>query len=387
MTPGQREAFRERWLWHVPLESMDALELRRFAPAYFEMLAHPTDDDYWRTFDIASRHDRFEVPALHITGWYDTLVNGTLANFTGLRARAATERARKGQRLIVGPWTHARPSRGSTKVGDVDFGPEAGLDSQDLMARWFDHWLKDGDPAIVNGPPVRIFVMGENTWRDEQEWPLARARATKYFLQSGGQANTSDGDGRLSNDAPGDQPADAFVYDPWDPVPTGALGGYSRIPSDQRAIEQRSDVLVYTTEPVATDVEITGPISLTLWVASSARDTDFTGKLVDVWPDGTARALTDGILRARYRNGKARPELLTPDEPVEITIDLGATSNLFRAGHRIRLEVSSSNFPRFDRNPNTGGVFGKDGELRRARQRVFHDARRPSYLTLPIVPR
>jgi putative CocE/NonD family hydrolase len=327
------------------------------------------------------------VPALHITGWYDTLVNGTLENFTGLRAGAATERARKGQRLIVGPWTHARPSRGSTKVGDVDFGPEAGLDSQDLMARWFDHWLKDGDPAIVNGPPVRIFVMGENTWRDEQEWPLARARATKYFLQSGGQANTSDGDGRLSNDAPGDQPADAFVYDPWDPVPTGALGGYSRIPSDQRAIEQRSDVLVYTTEPLATDVEITGPISLTLWVASSARDTDFTGKLVDVWPDGTARALTDGILRARYRNGKARPELLTPDEPVEITIDLGATSNLFRAGHRIRLEVSSSNFPRFDRNPNTGGVIGKDGELRRARQRVFHDARRPSYLTLPIVPR
>jgi hypothetical protein len=379
--------FRERWLWHVPLKTMDALELHRFAPAYFDLLAHPSFDDYWRTFDIAARHDRFEVPAFHLTGWYDTLLSGTLANFSGLRTRAASERARRGQRLIVGPWTHARPTRGSTKVGEVDFGPDAGLDSHDLVARWFDYWLKDGDPAVVNDAPVRIFVMGENKWRDEQEWPLARARATKYFLHSAGRANTLDGDGRLSIEAPGDQPPDTFVYDPWDPVPTGALGGYSRIPSDQRAIERRSDVLVYTTEPLARDLEVTGPISLTLWVASSATDTDFTGKLVDVWPDGTSRALNDGILRMRYRKGKSNPELLTPDSPVAITIDLGATSNLFRAGHRIRLEVSSSNFPRFDRNPNTGAVFGEDGELRRARQRVFHDSGRPSFVTLAVVPR
>jgi putative CocE/NonD family hydrolase len=229
--------------------------------------------------------------------------------------------------------------------------------------------------------------MGENRWRDEQDWPLPRARATKYFLHSAGRANTLDGDGRLSPDVPGAQPADSFVYDPWDPVPTGALGGYSRIPSDQRTIERRPDVLVYTTEPLTTDVEVTGPISLTLWVASSATDTDFTGKLVNVWPDGTARALNDGILRMRYRKGKTTPELLRPDEPVEVTLDLGATSNLFRAGHRIRLEVSSSNFPRFDRNPNTGGVFGEDAELRRARQRVFHDSGHPSFLTLPVVPR
>jgi putative CocE/NonD family hydrolase len=383
----QSKALRERWLWHVPLETMDALELRRFAPGYFEMLSHPSFDDYWRTFDVAARHDRFEVPAFHLTGWYDTLVSGTLANFSGLRARAATERARQGQRLIVGPWTHARPTRSSTKVGDVDFGPEAGLDSQDLVARWFDYWLKDGDPSVVNGAPVRIFVMGENKWRDEQEWPLARARSTTYFLHGAGRANTLDGDGRLSVQSPGDQQPDTFVYDPWDPVPTGALGGYSRIPSDQTAIERRPDVLVYTTDALTSDVEVTGPLSLTLWVASSATDTDFTGKLLDVWPDGTARPLNDGILRLRYRNGKATPQLLTPDEPVQVTIDLGATSNLFRAGHRIRLEVSSSNFPRFDRNPNTGRAFGEDGELRRARQRVFHDSSRPSFVTLPIVPR
>lgn len=381
------KALRDRWLWHVPLKTMDALELRQFAPAYFEMLSHPSFDEYWRKFDIAARHDRFEVPAFHLTGWYDTLLTGTLANFSGLRARAANERARRGQRLIVGPWTHARPTRSSTKVGDVDFGPDAGLDSQDLVLRWFDYWLKDGDPAVVNGAPVRIFVMGENMWRDEQEWPLARARATKYFLHSAGRANTRDGDGGLSVESPGNQPPDTFVYDPWDPVPTGTLGGYSRIPSDQSAIENRPDVLVYTTEALTSDVEVTGPISLNVWVASSATDTDFTGKLVDVWPDGTARPLNDGILRMRYRNRKTTPALLTPDEPVQITIDLGATSNLFRAGHRIRLEVSSSNFPRFDRNPNTGGTFGEDGELRRARQRVFHDSNRPSHLTLPIVPR
>ena len=387
MTPEQAKAFRERWLWHVPLKTMDALELKRFAPGYDELLAHPSYDDYWKTFDIEARHDRFTVPAFHLTGWYDTLLNGTLRNYVGLRARAANENARRSQRLIVGPWTHARPSLSSTKVGDVDFGPQAGLDSQELMARWFDHWLKGGDASILQGAPVRIFVMGENRWRDEQEWPLARAKATEYFLQSGGSANTLDGDGRLSTTAPRDQRADRFVYDPWDPVPTGALGGYSRIPADQRPIERRRDVLVYTTEPLAADLEVTGPITLKLWIASSARDTDFTGKVVDVFPDGTARALTDGILRTRYRESRTTPKMLTPNQPVELTIDLGATSNLFRAGHRIRLEVSSSNFPRFDRNPNTGGVFGEDAELRRAEQQVFHGASRPSRLIVPVVPR
>lgn len=387
MTPEQATAFRERWLWHVPLKTMDALELKRFAPGYYELLAHPSYDDYWKTFDIEARYDRFTVPAFHLTGWYDTLLNGTLRNYVGLRARAANENARRSQRLIVGPWTHARPSLNSTKVGDVDFGPQAGLDSQELMARWFDHWLKGGDASVLQGAPVRVFVMGENRWRDEQEWPLARAKATEYFLQSGGSANTLDGDGRLSTTAPRDQRADRFVYDPWNPVPTGALGGYSRIPADQRPIERRRDVLVYTTEPLAADLEVTGPITLKLWIASSVRDTDFTGKVVDVFPDGTARALTDGILRTRYRESRTTPKMLTPNQAVELTIDLGATSNLFRAGHRIRLEVSSSNFPRFDRNPNTGGVFGEDAELHRAEQQVFHGASRPSRLIVPVVSR
>jgi putative CocE/NonD family hydrolase len=398
-----RRALNERWLWHVPLETMDAMELQRFAPGYRQMLAHPTYDEFWQTFDIAARHDRFQAPALHITGWYDTLLTGTIANFTGLRARAATDTARRHQRLIVGPWTHARPTRDSTRIGDMDFGPNAGFAAAELRDAWFDYWMSragpggpaergPGDPAArpydpAATAPVRIFVMGENAWRDEQEWPLARARETTFYLHSGGRANTRLGDGALDTNAPADEPSDRFACDPWNPVPTGAAGGYSRRPSDQREVEDRPDVLVYTSAPLSDDLEVTGPLRVTLWIASSAPDTDFTATLVDVHPDGTARAINDGILRARYRHSRTTPELLTPGAPTEITIDLGATSNLFRAGHRIRLHVSSSNFPRFDRNPNTGGVFGKDAELRRADQTIFHDAARPSRLILPVISR
>jgi uncharacterized protein len=383
---AQEKAFREQWLWHVPLKSIDALEIRRYAPGYFQMLDNPTYDTYWRTFDIEARHNQFQVPAYHLTGWYDTLLTGTLRNFTGLRAHAATDQARRYQRLVIGPWTHARPTLESTKIGDVDFGPNAGLDSQELMTRWFAYWLQGADRDVIDGPPVRIFVMGANRWRDEQEWPLARAQSTAYFLGSNGSANTAAGDGMLAPQSSAGSPVDRFVYDPSDPVPTGAQGGYSRTPSDQRDTEKRQDVLVYSTAPLREAIEVTGPISVKLWVASSARDTDFTAKLVDVFPDGTARALNDGILRARYRDSKTQPALLTPGQPVEITIDVGATSNLFQAGHRIRLDISSSNFPRFDRNPNTGGVFGEDSKLLRAEQTILHDARHPSRLVLPIVP-
>jgi uncharacterized protein len=351
------------------------------------MLDHPSYDGFWETFDVERRHGEFEVPAYHLTGWYDTLLNGTLRNFTGLRVNARSERARAHQKLIVGPWTHARPGRGSTAIGDVDFGPEAALDSRELMVRWFDCWLREGDCSVRDGAPVRIFVMGKNRWREEQEWPLARARHTAFHLHSDGRANSRHGDGRLAARPSARQPPDRFVFDPWDPVPTGSMGGYSRTPADQREIQDRQDVLVYTSEPLAAPLEVTGPIELVLWVASSAPDTDFTAKLTDVHPDGTARALTDGILRARYREGRDRERLLEPGRPTELRIDLGATSNLFKAGHRIRLEVSSSNFPRFDRNPNTGRAFGEEVELRRAEQTVFHDAARPSRLVLPVIPR
>jgi putative CocE/NonD family hydrolase len=312
---------------------------------------------------------------------------GTTRNYAGLRAKARTEQARRNQRLVVGFWTHSQPGPGVTSVGDVDFGPGAAFDAREMRDRWFNCWLKDTGCASFNGPPVRLFIMGENRWRDEQEWPLARARPTAFYLQSGGRANTLKGDGRLSRESAAEALPDRFVYDPWDPVPTGPAGGYSRLPADQRPVEERPDVLVYSSEPLTEAVEVTGPISAVLWVASSARDTDFTAKLVDVFPDGTARLLTDGIIRARYRHSRTTPELLVPGRPTELTIDMGVTGNLFQAGHRIRLEVTSSNFPRFDRNPNTGGVFGEGVEILRAEQTVFHDAARPSRLILPVIPR
>jgi N-acetylated-alpha-linked acidic dipeptidase len=387
MTPDERQSFNNEWLWHMPLKTVNAAQLKEYSPGYFTMLDHPSYGSYWRTFDIESRHGEFEVPALHLTGWYDALLNGTIRNFAGLRANARTTKAREGQRLIVGPWTHSGPTSRTTAIGDVDFGPAAGLDSDSLRFAWFDYWLKDRPTGITSSAPVRLFIMGANEWRDEQEWPLARAVPTPFYLHSAGGANTLDGDGMLSRESPRTEPPDRFEYDPMNPVPTGARGGYSRSPSDQREVERRYDVLVYTSAPLESPVEVTGPIVAHLWAASSATDTDFTVKLVDVHPDGTARALTDGILRARYRKSKTTPEPLTPGRPEELTIDVGATGNVFLAGHRIRVEISSSNFPRFDRNPNTGAPFGEGPAAVPARQTILHDREHPSRIVLPVVPR
>jgi putative CocE/NonD family hydrolase len=297
-------------------------------------------------------------------------------------------------RLIIGPWFHS--IMWPSIAGEVDYGVRAqglAIDLEGIILRWFDHWLKGIDTGMLQEPPVKLFVMGENVWRDEQEWPLARARYTTYYFHSGGRANTRHGDGVLSVESPGHEPADYYLYDPRHPVPTrgGALCCWeAAVPGgafDQRAVEERPDVLVYSTPPLPQAVEVTGPIVVTLWASSSAIDTDFTAKLVDVEPSGYARNLTDGIIRARYRQTTARPTLIEPEKVYEYTIDLWATSNLFKAGHRIRVEVSSSNFPRFDRNPNTGRPFGQDAELRPAAQTIWHDADHPSHIVLPIVPR
>jgi putative CocE/NonD family hydrolase len=269
----------------------------------------------------------------------------------------------------------------------VSFGTQAGFDSEALILEWFDYWLKNKPTGVMARPPVRIFVMGANAWRNENEWPLSRAVKTPFYLHSDGGANTLTGNGTLTTTQPATEAADHFVYNPAKPVPTGLRGGYSRAPSDQREVEQRTDVLVYTSAPLEAPLEVTGPIAVELWASSSGTDTDFTAKLVDVHPDGSARALTDGILRARYRKSKTTPVLLTPGKAELMTIDVGATSNVFLPGHRIRLEISSSNFPRFDRNPNTGAPFGESAELRVATQTVLHDAQHPSRIILPVIPR
>jgi uncharacterized protein len=239
--------------------------------------------------------------------------------------------------------------------------------------------------------------MGANTWRHEDDWPLPDTAFTPYYLHSNGQANTLNGDGALSSEKPSDEPEDVYLYDPRNPVPTrggatflpGLQVGANAGPRDQRYVEQRPDILCYTSEPLDQPLEVTGPVSLVLYASSSALDTDFTGKLVDVAPDGRATTLTDGILRARYRESMSEQKLLEPGKVYELHLDLWATANLFRAGHRIRLEVSSSNFPRFDRNTNTGGTIAEDSpnDLTQAINRVFHDRSRPSHLILPVISR
>jgi len=378
---------------HLPTKDFPGLD-SGLAKYYYDWLAHPDFDEYWQKLCIEDKHSEIDVPAMHFGGWYDIFLGGTIRNYLGMKESGANETARKGQRLIIGPWAHG--ARGSMMAGRHYFGIMAdpmATDVDGVHLRWFDHWLNDAKNGITEEAPVQIFVMGDDQWRDEQEWPLARAVETKYYLHSGGKANSKNGDGSLGTENPQTEAPDVFLYNPADPVPTtgGALccnpyyaagGAY-----DQNQVEERQDVLVYSTSPLERDVEVTGPVTVTLWASTSATDSDFTAKLVDVCENGCARNLTDGIIRARYRDSMSKPTLLEPGLVYCYEIDLWATSNVFKAGHQIRLEISSSNFPRFDRNTNTGNIIAEDTELRPALQTVFHDSQQASYVSLSIVPR
>jgi putative CocE/NonD family hydrolase len=381
---------------HLPLVDMPLL--REFAPYYFEWLAHPNYDDYWQDLAPSTFYEQVTVPALHIGGWYDLFLGPTLENYTGMKRRGGSALARQHQRLLIGPWSHGswtgifpHRSYGLAANGDV-------MDLVGVQLRWFDHWLKGVDNGVQQEKPVKLFVMGLDQWREEDDWPLPDTHFRSYYLHSGGHANSAAGDGMLSTEVPTTEEAeDVYLYDPRRPVPTvgGAILLSFQAPEmeqglhDQRSVEAREDVLCYSTPILEQPVEVTGPIELALFVSSSARDTDFTGKLVDVYPDGRAEILTDGILRTRYRESFSQPKLLEPGQIYELHLDLWATSNLFRAGHRIRLEVSSSNFPRFDRNTNTGGTIETETEqdVVQAVNRVYHDATHPSHLLLPIIER
>jgi uncharacterized protein len=376
----------------LPLVSYPLLEAPSaagIAPYFTDWLAHPNYDNYWKQISIEDHYADIQVPIYGIGAWYDIFLGGTLRNYVRLKKEAGTEAARKGQRLQVTVGGHAG---GGRKIGAVDFGEKLEADGDAKMLDWYDWLLKGEENGVDKQKPVRIFVMGKNEWRDEDDWPLARAKNTKYYLHSSGGANSLSGNGSLNTAAPAEEKADQYVYDPSDAVPT--IGGplcCQRLPTgigpeDQRPAEQRPDVLVYTTAAFAKDTEVTGPVSLNLYVSSSAVDTDFTGKLVDVWPDGFAQNLTEGILRLRYRNSQEKPELANPGETYPIAVDLWATSNVFLAGHKLRLEVSSSNFPRFDRNLNTGEEQARATRMIKATNVVYHDKAHPSALIVPIVP-
>ena len=378
---------------HLPLKEVPALKAN-MTPFYYYWLDHPEYDDYWKRICVEESYSEITVPALNYSGWYDSCLGGTIRGFVGMHQMGATEEARRGQRLVIGPWVHGGSP--TNLSGEYNFGTRASsadLDLHGMILRHHDYWLKGEDNGVADEKPVRIFVMGENVWRWEDEWPLSRAEEVSYYLHSQGKANTLNGDGWLSPESPGDEPPDAYVYNPIDPVPTRG-GGVCCDPAwmpwgafDQRPVEARPDVLVYSTPPLEQDTEVTGPITVRLYASTSARDTDFTAKLVDVEPSGYARNLTDGIIRARYRQPRAPASLIQPGQVYEYTIDLWATSNLFKKGHRIRLEIASSNFPRFDRNTNTGEAIGTDAEVIPALQTVYHTPGYSSHVTLPIVPR
>ena len=354
-----------------------------------DWIEHPAYDDYWNAIDVEDKWNEIDVPAFSMGGWFDLYSADAFTNFNGIRKNGRTPEARQ-SRLIVGPWPHALST--SSKTGDVDFGAGSLADLDGEETRWFDYWLKGIDNGIVDEPPLRLFIMGINEWRDEHEWPLARTDWQRWHLHSDGDANSVRGGGRLSIDTPTDEPEDRFVYDPEFPVQT--VGGNNCCspdivpwgPYDQRAVEMRSDVLVYTSDPFEEDMEVTGPIKVVLYAATDGPDTDWTAKLVDVSPTGYAMNLCDGIFRARYRESRSESRLLEPNRVYEYEIDVAVTGNVFQKAHSVRIEISSSNFPRFDRNLNTGKDYGKDGEMRVANQAVYHSREYPSHVLLPVIP-
>ncbi len=359
----------------LPVRAADLAATGHRLDDWRAVASHPAYDDFWKSTSVREHLKDIHIPVYSVGGWYDNYVESDLDAFS------IHHRHNPDDRIMIGPWAHVF----SATFANVNFGKDSLLPLRPEQLRWFDRWLKNRAPEKSSAaPPVRIFVMGINQWRDEEDWPLARARSVKYYLDTGGQ---------LGNKPDPRSMPDTFVYDPRNPVPTvgGAVCCNPRVfpwgPLDQRQVEKRPDVLVYSTPPISSAIEVTGPVKVVLHVASSVPDTDFTAKLVDVFPDGLARNLTDGILRMRYRYSLEIPKLMTPGEDYKVTIDAGVTSNVFLPGHRIRVEISSSNFPRFDRNPNTGGPVADANakETRKATQTVYHEHQRYSYALLPVV--
>jgi putative CocE/NonD family hydrolase len=383
-----------KWFWHLPI--MGFPPLKGVVNYFFEWLEHTCYDDYWRRINIEEHYESVKAAALNIGGWYDIFCYGTIRNYMGLRSRGGSEAA-KSSRLIVGPWAHSTRSTlfEGNLVGDVNFGVKAASKTVGLMElqlRWFDYWLKCEENGVLKEPAAKLFVMGDNAWCDMDDFPSSRTRPVSLYLHSDGHANGVDGSGFLSLDAPVDEPPDRFDYDPLNPVPTngGALccsevfipgGAY-----DQREVEKRSDVLVYTSAPLKEPLRLIGSIRTQLFVVTSARDTDFTAKLVDVHPDEKAINLADGVLRMRFRNGREKEDFVVPGETHGVCVELGYTAHAFGLGHSVRLEVSSSNFPRFDRNMNTGGTLFREDGYAVAKQSVLHDSVHPSALYLMVDP-
>jgi putative CocE/NonD family hydrolase len=384
--------------WVLPLKSIPDMTGDVRSQFLADVFTHESHDSFWKAMSIADKYGEVEVPALHVTGWFDDLSRETQTNFTGFSQHGRTEAGRKAQRLLIGPWGHGVPRfpNGDWIFGDVNFGPNVKIDFQDMSTRWFDYYLKGVKNGVDTEPPVKIFVMGANQWRDEREWPLARAKATPYYFHSKGWANSRFGDGTLSTTPPaaGEAPSDRYRYDPRNPVPTyGGHGccdyGYAALgPLDQKITEERPDVLVYTTGVLGEDTEVTGIPEVDLVFSTDVTDTDFFATLSDVYPDGKSIEVGEGEIRARFRDSFERPTLLVPNKETKATIKLWGTSNVFKKGHRIRVRITSSNFPRFARNLNSGKAAADETEadIRVATTTVLHSVGHASAIILPIIP-
>lgn len=376
----------ETALWGLPLRTLDQAVIGQTVPHFRDWVQHNTYDDYWQSISVEERFEKIKVPAHVHGGWFDLLLGGTLNGYTGMRKHGGTPEARKGTRMTVGPWGHG-PSR---KFGDVDFGPDANRVVFERNLQWFDHYLKGMPTGIASEPPVEIFYMGVNRWVKHDDWPIPGAKYMPFYIASGGQANSARGNGTLVPTKPTGAESDAFVYDPAKPVPT--LGGNDCCgapipagPVDQRTIEARHDVLVYTSAILDKPLAIAGPVKMQLYAATDVPDTDFTVKLVDLHPNGFAMNIAEGILRARFRDGAGRAPALKPGEVTKFEIDMRGTANVFQPGHRIRIDITSSNFPQYDRNPNTGDPQGVNDKMRIAHQKILHSAQYQSHIVLPVV--
>lgn len=366
----------------IPLSR--ALDEIAECPPYLEFLAHPTLDEYWLRVSMKHRYPEVSVPALFVTGWYDNLVHEQFKLFTGWKKRSKTRESREYTKIIVGPWTHYEI--GERIAGDADFGPNAELDLPELHRDWYLQRLEGIRTGIDDDPPVRVFVMGRNEWRHEGEWPPSRVEVVPWYLSSAENAGSSQEDGALVDSPPPRRGSDEFVYDPLNPVPT--LGGASQFwggARDRRQIESREDVLVFTSHVLEEELEVIGEVTAVIYARTSGADTDFTATLVDVYPDGTAMIVCEGITRGRFRHGVDREVFMTPNRIEEIHISLWETAIVFPEGHRVRLEVSSSNFPRFNRNLNTSEGISEGQSVVVAHQEIFHGTEFPSRLLLPMM--
>ncbi len=369
---------------HLPLYTMDEAAGLRIQ-YWKDIIDHAGINSWWDPLIYQSKFNLVNVPVMNVSGWYDDEQAGATMNYIGMTTEGP-QALRQSQKLLMGPWPHAVNTR--TKLGQIEFGPTAVIDLLGYELRWYDHWLKGINTGITKEKPVRIFLMGLNQWMDEEAWPIPGTKNIRYFLHSKGKANSLYGDGILSDVEAGEEKADAYAYDPADPVPMimdetfAQLGG----PDDYRPIERRDDVLVFSAAPFLQDKTVCGAVRMQLSASSSAKDTDFTAKLLDVWPNGFAQRLSDGIVRARYRDGGDKPSLIIPGQIYSYDIDLWNTCQVFKAGHSLRVEVSSSTFPKYDRNQNTGEALGKTSNIVVAHQDVYHDRQHPSYITIPIVP-